>query len=117
MSKLAELIAQQEGFYVRGSIPQRQNNPGDLRHAPNEQHPEDPNAVGVFDTADLGWDALERQLGLYAQRGLTLQQAIYEFAPPSENNSAAYLNFVCQGLGCSPDTPVSEALAIGHGSG
>lgn len=113
MSKLAQLIAQEEGFNVPGSVPNRSDNPGDLRHAPGEEHPAgDPNSVGSFDTADDGWAALERQLQLYAERGLTLEQAIYEFAPPSENNSEQYLQFVCDGLGCAPNILVSAALAI-----
>jgi len=43
---------------------------------------------------------------------MTVEQAIYEFAPPSENNSAAYLDFICRGLGCVPGTLVSDALQI-----
>lgn len=110
---LAQLIAREEGFYVPGSLPQRNNNPGDLRHAPDETHPElTPNSVGAFPDAATGWKALEHQLSLYAGRGLTLQQAIYEFAPPSENDSAQYLDYVSKGLGVIPGTPMSIALTI-----
>lgn len=112
MSKLAEAIARQEGFYVEGSLPQRNMNPGDLRHAPGETHPGNPNAVGAFPNLAAGWAALERQLGLYAARGLTVQQAIYEFAPPTENDSAQYLAYICQQLGCTPATSVTDALEI-----
>jgi hypothetical protein len=113
MSKLAELIAQEEGFNVPGSLPNRDNNPGDLRHSPHSFHTaSDPNAIGQIDTPADGWADLERQLQLYAQRGLTLQQAIYEFAPPTENNSQAYLDFICQGLGVPSTTSVANALEI-----
>lgn len=113
MSKLADLIAKQEGYGILGDMPTRENNPGDLRHAPGEVHDVgDPNGIGSFDTAADGFAALERQLQLYADRGLTLQEAIYEFAPESENNSAAYLAFVCKGLGCEPSIPVSQALTL-----
>lgn len=113
MSKLAQLIAQEEGFNVPGTVPNRDNNPGDLRHSPHSFHnPGDPNAIGQIDTVADGWADLERQLGLFASRGLTLAQAIFEFAPPSENDSAAYLAFVCQGLGCQPDISVTDALNI-----
>lgn len=108
-SKLARLIAQQEGFGLTGALPTRSNNPGDLEHAPGEVHDTD-SPVGSFATAQAGWDALQRQLELYASRGMTVQQAVYTFAPPSENNSAAYLKYVCDGLGCTPDTLVSEVL-------
>lgn len=113
MSKLAELIAQDEGYGVAGAKPTRNNNPGDLRHSPHSSHAgEGPNDIGIIDTPADGWADLERQLELYAARGLTLREAIYEFAPPSENNSARYLATVCAGLGCPPDTLVSDALKL-----
>jgi hypothetical protein len=67
---------------------------------------------------------LERQLQTDAARGLTLEQMVYGipnaegveeggYAPESDgNNSAAYLAFLCQGLGCQPDTLVKDALLI-----
>lgn len=113
MSKLARLIAQEEGFGIPGAVPTRDNNPGDLRHSPHASHEgEGQNDIGKIDTIADGWADLERQLQLFAQRGLTLQQAIYEFAPPKENNSQRYLEFVCDGLGLSADTPVAQALEI-----
>lgn len=112
MSKLAQLIAQEEGFYVPGSVPNRDHNPGDLRHSPHSFHTGDPNAIGQIDDDADGWADLERQLALFADRGLTLEQAIYQFAPPTENDSARYLAYVCNGLGCPSSTLVSEALQI-----
>jgi hypothetical protein len=41
-----------------------------------------------------------------------LQQAIYDFAPPTENDSGHYLDFVCTGLGCTSDTLVGDALKL-----
>ena len=108
---LAEAIAHQEGFFVAGSKPNRQNNPGDLRHAPGESHEGmDPNAVGEFANAEEGWAALNRQLNLYASRGLTIEQMIQEYAPPSENNSQAYLQAVCNLVSCHPTDLVSQVL-------
>lgn len=113
MSLLAELIAKREGFGIPGDLPTRQNNPGDLRHAPGETHdPAAPNAVGSFATAEDGWAALERQLELYAERGLTVGQMVAIYAPPTENDSQAYLDYICEGMQCTPDTTVSSALAI-----
>jgi hypothetical protein len=112
LSKLAHLIAQEEGFDVPGSLPARDHNPGDLRHSPHSFHDSDPNAIGQIDDDADGWADLERQLQFYAERGLTLEEAIYEFAPPSENNSAEYLAYVCSGLKCDPQMLVSDALKI-----
>lgn len=110
--ELEGLIAEEEGFDVPGSLPDRNNNPGDLRHSPHSAHPGDPDAVGVIDSVADGWADLQRQLELYAARGLTLAQAIAEFAPPIENNTQRYLDFVCQGLGVPSATLVSDALKI-----
>jgi len=111
MSKLARLIAQEEGFYVPDSVPDRDCNPGDLRHSPHSFHtPSDPDGIGKIDTPQDGWADLERQLQLFAERGLSLDEAIYTFAPPSENNSEAYLKYICDGLGLEPTALVSEAL-------
>jgi hypothetical protein len=113
MSKLAEAIAHEEGFYVPGSLPQRDNNPGDLRHSAHSFHTAAaPDAIGQIDTVADGWADLERQLGKYAARGMTVEQMVYEYAPPSENNSQAYLNYVCQYVGCVPGTLVSDALQL-----
>jgi hypothetical protein len=111
MTKLARLIAQEEGFGLPGDIPTTHDNPGDLEHAPGETH-NDGTPVGEFPTPAKGWTALEDQLQLYAERGLTLEQAIYVYAPPSQNNSARYLAFVVQGLGVPPETPMAQALLI-----
>src|SRR5271167_2464047 len=117
VSKLAEAIAHEEGFYVPGSLPNRDNNPGDLRHSPHSFHSADaPDAIGEIDTPADGWADLVRQLDLYADPqhhpGMTVAQAIYDWAPPSENNSAGYLAYVVKGLSCSSDTLLTDALKI-----
>lgn len=111
MTLLARLIAKEEGFGITGDVPTRDNNPGDLRHSPHSSHQgEGPNDIGIIPSAAEGWADLERQLQLYAERGLTLEQAVYEFAPPTENDSAQYLAFVVAGGGWTNDTLVSDAL-------
>jgi hypothetical protein len=114
LTKLAALIAIKEGFYIIGSQPNRKDNPGDLRHSPHSSHVgENINAIGIISSDALGWQDLERQLQLYANRGLTLQQAIAIYAPKSENNTSQYLNFVAVGLGHIPiTTPMTDVLKI-----
>jgi hypothetical protein len=114
MSKLEQLMAQREGFGIPGALPTRNNNPGDLRHAPGEMHdPGKPDSVGSFANPRAGWGALERQIALEASRDLTLEQMVAIYAPESDgNDTAGYLNFLCDGLGCAPDTLVSDALKI-----
>ena len=115
MTRFAQLVAAQEGFGKAGATPTRDNNPGDLRHSPHSSHAgEDPNAIGEIDTVADGWADLERQLKLYAERGLTVGEAIAAFAPPNENNTFGYLAFVVAGLGqgITADTPMGIALAL-----
>lgn len=112
-TKLAQLIAKNEGWGVPGSVPTTHNNPGDLRHGPHETHPKGPNDIGWVDTLDHGWEDLERQLQLYAKRGMTLREVAYTYAPPSDNNpTEAYLQSLCKGSGCSDKTLVAEVLKI-----
>ncbi len=111
-TKLAKAFATQEGFFLKGSLPQRNHNPGDLEHAPGESH-DGTGIVGKFtDDAD-GWAALERQLQIDAQRGWTLDQLVHVYAPPPENNPGAYINSICQQLGCLISISVADALALG----
>jgi hypothetical protein len=111
---LAQLIAKREGWGIPGDLPTRQNNPGDLRHAPGEQHPPDtPNSVGSFKSPAIGWAMLERQLNLFAGRGATIKQMIEDWAPASDgNDTQGYITYLCTALGCTPDTLVSDALKI-----
>lgn len=118
MTTLAQLIAKMEGFGIPGAVPTVRHNPGDLRHSPHSEHaPSKPNDIGWIDSDEHGWEDLERQLKLYADRGMTLRQCIEQYAPPNENATGHYLAFVCDGLGCAADTPMSAALEIkGNGS-
>ena len=111
MTLLARLISRMEGFGIPGAIPTMRHNPGDLRHSPHSSHDgEGSNDIGEIDSDADGWADLERQLQLDAARGMTLLDLVYTYAPPAENDSARYLQFLCDGLGMSQDTPVSEAL-------
>ena len=116
MTRLAQLIAREEGFGIPGALPTVRHNPGDLRHSPHSQHPGGPahkDDVGTIDTDQHGWSDLERQLQIYADEGLTLRQMIHLYAPEEDhNNTSAYLQFVCKGGGWTPETKVSEALKV-----
>jgi hypothetical protein len=111
--RIAELIAAEEGYGIPGAIPTTHNNPGDLRHSPHSFHTADaPNAIGQIDNPTDGWNDLVEELDRYVGRGLTVEQSIYDWAPPTENNSAAYLTYVLNGLGCTADTLLSDAIQI-----
>lgn len=63
-SQFAAAIAQAEGFNSAGSLPQRNNNPGDLKGWPGV--PTDASGYSVFPTEQAGWDALQTQLNAIA---------------------------------------------------
>jgi hypothetical protein len=114
VTKLARLIAKEEGFGTPGTLPTRNHNPGDLRHSPHSTHsPDHPDAIGKIDTDADGWADEERQLQLYAKRGLTLREMIINYyAPPNENDSEQYLAFICKELGVDQSCTVEKALEI-----
>jgi hypothetical protein len=113
MTLLAEAIAKEEGYGIPGALPTRNNNPGDLRHSPHSFHlGGDPNGIGIIDNPADGWADLERQLELFARRGYTLRQTIYEWAPPTENNTPQYLGFVARYLSDASGQPVTEDMSL-----
>lgn len=115
MTKLAQLIATEEGFFKSGTLPQRRNNPGDLRHSPHASHDGiGKNDIGEIDTVEHGWEDLERQLQIDAGRGMTLGEAVYSWAPPTENDTPRYLQFILDGFAghFSPTTPLSQVLLV-----
>ena len=119
MTRLAYLIAREEGFFCAGTLPAVRHNPGDLRHSPHSQHPGGPvykNDIGTIDSDADGWADLERQLQIDARRGLTLRQAIYEWAPAGDgiNDPGKYLSDIIVGFAgqFSPDSPLSAVLAV-----
>lgn len=96
---LADAITRMEG-YAPGTRAWRNNNPGNLRDykKTNGQWaiwptlPHDDKGFPQFATPEAGRAALERDLGLKVGRGMTLEQIIYAWAPPSDgNNTAQYL--------------------------
>ncbi len=115
-TRLAQLIAREEGFGRAGVLPTLRNNPGDLRWSPNSKHlPGHPNDIGIIDTVEHGWEDLERQLQLYAARGLTLEKAIYAWAPASDGNvPMRYLHDVVVGFAglVGPETLLRDVLRI-----
>jgi len=88
---------------------QKNNNPVNLRYAGQyEATGQDDAGFAVFPTPAAGWRAAHRQIKLDQSRGFSLEQFINKFAPPSENDTNAYLHFVCMEFDMFPDTPIAE---------
>jgi hypothetical protein len=105
--KLASAIASAEGFFVSGSLPQRFNNPGDLRQAPWLQHPAIVNGFWKASSLQEGIAGLYHQIALDVARGQTLRQFISIYAPPGDNNNTEnYLAETARRVGIDPDQPM-----------
>lgn len=68
---IAYLIAYMEGYFEKGTIPQKYNNPGDLRSW--GAYPVQ-NGFVIFPSPLDGWNALMEQVWLNINRGLTLRE-------------------------------------------
>lgn len=129
MKTFLQAIATMEGFYSPGKIPQRSNNPGDLRYN-NESisfgSTGSDSGYAIFPDVQTGWKALQRWLSVPAKfspldpndgrpegpegwliggyLGATIEQALWRFSPPGDgdNNPTSYRDFVCAETGLIP---------------
>jgi hypothetical protein len=110
---LIQAIAEMEGFYRPDTIPSDLHNPGDLIFAgqPNSvPHTRGKHTFAHFQTEDDGWVALLRQVLKFAASDFTVARLIKAWAPPSENDTDRYLDFICKEVGCTPDTLVKSLI-------
>jgi hypothetical protein len=84
--------------------PQRNHNPVNLRFAGQiEATGQDSAGFAVFPDDPAGWRAAHLQIEADQKRNLTLRHFIFKFAPPGENNTNAYLEFIANSYGVPPD--------------
>lgn len=94
-----------------GTHPFRDNNPGDIE---NGLFTSSNGAIGadgrfaVFPTVGTGNNALGSLLSGPAYSNLTLNQAVSQYAPAFENNTAGYQQFLMNVVGVSGNTPLSS---------
>lgn len=114
--KLLIAMAKMEGFYKPGTRPNRNNNPGDIEwgkfaQAHGATHAEQPaGRFAVFPSPSAGFAALAALLRFHTYRDLTVAQMLARYAPCSENNTGAYLHFVCQDAGCEQSALVRDLV-------
>jgi hypothetical protein len=90
----------------------RNNNPGNIRisNTPWVGKIDNPNesSFETFATPELGVRAMTKNLYSYQNRGLSsVNDMIYTWAPPSENDSAGYASRVAAAMGVDPNTPIN----------
>ena len=88
---------------MKRNRPQRNNNPLNIRYVkqPEATGP-DKDGYAIFPTPEAGWRAAHAQIRLDANRGLTLREFVYKFAPSSENDTIAYLDFIESSIVAGP---------------
>lgn len=96
-----------------GSIAWRQNNPGNISNGP---FAESQGAIGkgdrfaIFASEQKGFDAIVALLTGPTYRDLSLEAAITKYAPPQENDTAAYIAFLTAQTGISKSEILRELL-------
>lgn len=98
------------------SLAQKNNNPGNLRFMGQSGATQGQGGFAKFDNVQAGFDALQRQINLDAGRGLSLDQFINKFAPPSENKTSTYLENVQTWLGISDSSTKLADVLTGQGA-
>jgi hypothetical protein len=111
IQQLANSIAQFEGFNTSGTIANRNNNPGNLRYAPNQIGVENTvsGTFATFASPQDGWLALQNYI--QSNQGLTLRDFTYKYAPPVENDTSSYLSFLSGQTGIQPDQTLGSVLS------
>lgn len=90
----------------------RNRNPGNIRRSgvryKGEVRPSTDPQFKQFGSMELGYRAIFVLLDTYRIRyGLdTVRTMISRWAPPSENDTAAYVDAVCRRTGLTPDRPI-----------
>lgn len=85
----------------------RNNNPLNLEYRSDQGATGTDGRFGVYATMEQGVAAAQRQLLLNQDRGLnTVAKQIGRWAPPSENNTGAYVATVARALGVGPNDPI-----------
>lgn len=127
LDQLAQAIQKVEGYYPpgtvvggtsfpNGSVAYRNNNPGNLNYVGQAGATgADANGYAIFPDYATGYNALVNQIQLDANKGMTLQQLIYSWAPPTgdprgTNNTTAYLQSVSDATGLAPGDSVQAAI-------
>jgi hypothetical protein len=97
---------------LTGSRSYRNNNPGNLRVVGDLGT--DDSGFGVFSSYDLGFGALVSDLKAKISKypNATLGQIMARYAPPSENNTSAYADYISQQLGVPLDTTMAQLSIV-----
>jgi hypothetical protein len=112
VQKIAQAIAFAEGFYVTGSRPARNNNPGDMTQDLIGKSTGKDGPFVVYATVNDGWANLYAQIELWLYGGsshATSQSTITQIAGfYTTTDQSAWATNVANQLGVSIDTQIGE---------
>lgn len=121
VTSLAEAIAYAEGFFVSGSRPARNHNPGDLTVDTTGKGIGTDGPFIVYASNADGWEALKRQVTLMLTNASQIynnQMTIREVAQLyTTTDQLAWATAVASRLGVSMDTKLSDLALTGIGFG
>ena len=101
MDELEQLIRGTEPAFKPSKESRPVYNPGNLRPAGAST------GFQQFKTPEEGIQAADKNLKAYGDKGInTLRGVISRWAPPSENDTEAYIKNVSQKIGLKPDEPI-----------
>jgi len=112
VERIARAIATAEGFFVQGSRPQRNNNPGNLTATFGYQTMGTDGPFPIFATEAAGWAALKDQIRMMLDGSSAHYQptmSILEIARTyTATEQDAWANNVANELGVSINTPLYQ---------
>jgi hypothetical protein len=112
VQKIAQAIAFAEGFYVTGSRPARNNNPGDMTQDLIGKSTGNDGPFVVYATVEDGWANLYAQIELWLYGGsshASSQSTITQIAGfYTTTDQSAWATNVANQLGVSIDTQIGE---------
>jgi hypothetical protein len=121
VSSLADAIAYAEGFFIPGSRPARNHNPGDLTVDTISKGIGMDGPFVVYANDTDGWDALKRQVDLMLTNAsqiynnqMTIRQVAQLY---TTTDQLAWATAVASRLGVSMDTKLADLVITGIGFG
>lgn len=92
-----------------GTLAYANNNPFNLKFAGQDGATMGYKGFAKFPTVEDGVAAGYRQIALDADRGHTIGSFLTKYAPPSDgNDTSAYVDFICVGMGVTPHQKMNE---------
>jgi hypothetical protein len=109
---LLEAMARMEGYYVEGSRPNRNKNPGDIEYgnfARAHGAIDTDGRFAIFPSSAVGFNCMASLLREH-YNGMTIEAALRKYAPPIENDDFVYLFNILKWTGLKATDIISDHL-------